>query len=207
MTNFDALKKAIAAMEGSNEKFLKGTFSQVSDKVFPISLEIKNNEILQKKAKGLELEAETASVGEKMSDGTIYVGVYDQFYWFATATDAMVTPRSKCRLEMTYDEAEEYASKLRIGGYSDWILPPGDGEDKKADILGALYDCRNEGSFAGTFSDDPYSWYWAKTNPGEIYELFARERSLSDGEGEVESTRNRSDQGFVRCVRAIPKKS
>ena len=107
-------------------------------------------------------------VGQKMADGTIYLGYYSRAPheqdgdnrkrdWFTTAEDAQENGMS---LTMKFDRATKYIKSLEIHGHDDWELPDNI-------VLSKMYMAKNKGAFDGTYDEIEFgtaSWYWASTD-------------------------------------------
>ncbi len=121
-------------------------------------------------------------IGDKMPDGTVYVGVSPETNQriYATPADAP--------LRMTFNEAKEYATKLDAHGRQDWRVPT------KAE-LNVLFNNRAAiGGFNVTGSF-PAGWYWS-ASPGYGWDAWGQR--FSDG---FQYYNGKGSHSAVRCVR------
>jgi hypothetical protein len=120
--------------------------------------------------------------GDKMSDGTIYVGTSPD-----TGKAMYTTPTDAPKI-YTYNQAQNYASSLEAHGHRDWRIPT------KAELR-LLFDKRLEiGGFDLTGSKST-GWYWSSTihNNHNVW----RQR-FSDGK---RHNYRQSRFSSLRCVR------
>ncbi len=107
---------------------------------------------------------ETPKIGDKMRDGTFYLGRFKSIDgtvkdWFAAADD--VRAKNGGRLSMNFNAAVKFAKKSMAHDRSDWMLPPGE-DDRvgEPDILNEMYKNRAK---IGGFVDEhekKRSHYW-----------------------------------------------
>jgi hypothetical protein len=128
------------------------------------------------------------TVGDKMSDGTIFAGVSPE-----TNRPMFVLPKD-LSLTMTFNEAQKYASKLNAHGHQDWRLP-------SVAELNILYTNKDKGFLKGTFNEsghDREGWYFA--SPKFLaYNDELHEQRFSDG---CREWLLRSNQSSIRLVRS-----
>lgn len=91
-------------------------------------------------------------VGDRVSDGTIYVGISPD-----TGMAMYTTPGDAPRT-MKWGKAMDYAGSLDAHGHKDWRLPT------RAE-LAALCERRDKGALTGTFNETGglSGWYWSAT--------------------------------------------
>jgi hypothetical protein len=93
-------------------------------------------------------------IGDKMPDGTILAGYYEDKPLYTTPTDAPLT--------YTFNEAAKYADQLNARkylGHDDWRVP------SKGELNVLFVNC-NQGKLKGTFNDTgsfSAGWYWSST--------------------------------------------
>jgi hypothetical protein len=132
---------------------------------------------------GGQVEAPPAGpkIGDKMPDGTIYVGLSPETNkpMYAMPVDAPLT--------MKFNQAEKYAAKLDAHGHHDWRLPT------KAE-LNVLFN--NRASIGGFNTSGPgtATWYWS-SSPGNNWEA----QRFSDGCQDDPSMED--GRSSLRCVR------
>jgi len=91
-----------------------------------------------------------------------------------------------------WDEANEYAKGLELGGYSDWRLPT------VAELVSIVdYSQYNPAIDTAFFPDTKFSYYWAGTT-NAINTDYAYDVYFSDG---YMGSSSKSGNGYVRCVR------
>jgi len=148
-------------------------------------------------------EKDTPQVGQKMDDGTFYLGRFNDKNgvardWFAAAEDAH--DKNGNRLLLNFNEAVKYAKKLQAHGHNDWVIPPGN-EDQKGqpDVLNEVF---NNKAKIGSFDETGkafVSWYWSSTP--YITEDFVNIQRFNDG---AQLTDDKKDKLALRCVRSEP---
>lgn len=100
--------------------------------------------------------------GGKMPDGSIYLGLIEGRDWFVAAEDRNV--------RAAFNESAAYAGTLKLHGHADWKLPPAVGDTRYPNILHVMYQHRNTGAFAGTYSE---CWYLSSTDKdGKIWQTY-----------------------------------
>jgi hypothetical protein len=135
------------------------------------------NALTQKLNAVKALESRAPEVGQKMADGTFYLGQFAskdgaQKDWFAAAEDAKDDNGN--RLSLSFNGAAEYAKNSKAHGHDDWGVPP----SKEPDILNELFNNKAKiGGFDETDSDSS-GYYWSSTFK---YDKFTRYQCLSDG--------------------------
>jgi hypothetical protein len=104
-------------------------------------------------------------VGDKMPDGTVLAGISPDTNkpMYATPADASLT--------MTFNEAQEYASKLAAHGHKDWRVPT------KAE-LNVLFNNRVAIGGLEISGSNPAGWYWS-ASPGNRWDAWCQR--FSDG--------------------------
>ncbi len=163
---------------------------------FPVSEKIKRDRI------------ENPEVGDKMPDGTTYIGQFKDVdgvekKWFAAAKDA--TRINGERFSLTFNEASAYAANSQVHGHNDWAVPTGWFDNTGApDILGAMFNSRSKGAFTGTFneedSDQNDDQYWS-ASPNANFVGFLKTQCFSDGE---QTSVGNSLRLSIRLVRSVP---
>jgi hypothetical protein len=142
-------------------------------------------------------ESGALEVGQKMADGTFYLGRFaskdgTQKDWFAAAEDAK--DGNGNRLSLTFNKATKYAKKSKAHGHDDWLAPPAYNDSKDPDILNELF---NNKAKIGGFDETSSGWYWS-SSPINVFN--ARCQRLSDGD---QGGDYRSGGLSVRCVRSV----
>jgi hypothetical protein len=173
------------------------------NKVFPAKLvstelaaQIAENTIESRTAARTVLDK---AAGQKMPDGTIYLGFYHGKDWYVTAQDAKDDDEK--RLVLNFDAALKFAINLRAHTFNDWILPPSYEDRKECSILNQMFQNRHEGMFRGTYDErSSYSsvWYWSASSHLNSAGAAWAQR-FSDG---CLRWCKKNDFFSVRCVRA-----
>jgi hypothetical protein len=124
----------------------------------------------------------TPKIGDKMPDGTIYVGISPETgkAMYATPADASLT--------MTFNDAQKYAAQLDAHGHKDWRMPT------KAE-LNVLFNNRAAIGGFDISGSDPAGWYWSAL-PNLRWTAWGQR--FSDG---AQDTLNNYVHSSVRCVR------
>ncbi len=117
------------------------------------------------------------------------------------------------RLCLEFNAAARIAREADTLGHKDWALPPSDWHYSSKDqlnVLGKMFDGRNEGAFKGTFSQSqikrgffssPNSWYISSSS-GSDYDG----RRVIQAFNTNRKTFGAGVKGFVRLVRSVPVK-
>jgi hypothetical protein len=161
-----------------------------------ISLEF-INALTQKLAAAKPSELEALEAGQKMADGTFYLGRFaskdgTQKDWFAAAEDAK-DGKGK-RLSLNFNKAAEYAKDSKAHGHDDWMLPSGYKDSKEPDILNAVFNNKAKIGIFDETGSSPDGWYWSST---PYYVDNARCQRLSDG------NQNNDDRNYGLSVRLV----
>jgi len=121
-------------------------------------------------------------IGDKMPDGTVLAGISPDTNkpMYATHADASLT--------MTFNEAQEYATKLDAHGHKDWRVPT------KAELNVMFNNRAAIGGFDVTGSN-PAGWYWS-ASPDTKW--LAWGQRFSDG---YQNNYDKGSHSAVRCVR------
>lgn len=128
-------------------------------------------------------EAGTAhQIGDRMADGTIYVGISPE------VGKAMYTTAADGPLTYTFNQAKEYCSKLDAYGYRDWRVPT-KGE------LNVLFKNRDAISGFNETGSYPAGWYWSSS---QDINVGAWGQRFSDG-GQNHDYKDYASS--LRCVR------
>jgi hypothetical protein len=141
------------------------------------------------------------TAGQKMPDGTIYLGLYKKKDWFVAAEDAKDNKGNN--LQMKFNAAAEYAKNLKAHGHDDWRVPGNS-------ILNKMYNNKSTGAFKGTYDEGsgvcamegPTPWYWSSSpSPASRNSVWGQE--FSDGLRHWNLIKD--DDVYVRVVRAVPR--
>lgn len=125
--------------------------------------------------------------GDRMEDGTIYVGTSPDTgrAFYAAGADE---PRT-----MTWGEAILTAVKSNAHGLTGWRLPTGA-------ELNAMFESRDKGALRGTFNETagsgPSGWYWSSTGYS-VFDVYGQR--FSDG---LRSSYYKFSHSSVRLVRS-----
>ncbi len=149
--------------------------------------------------------------GQKMKDGTIYIGRFKsadgtERDWFAAAKDARkgFFKRGK-RLALSFNDAVyKYARKSKAHGHRDWMLPPGDDDINGApDILNAMFENKDKiGGFDETGSNYA-GWYWSSSS--FVHNgAYGTDQRFSDGKKHQHFVHEKLSVRFVRSVPVTP---
>lgn len=125
-------------------------------------------------------------VGDKMKDGSIFVGISPDTgkQMFAAPADAGITK--------TFNGAAKYAMKLNVIkflGHRDWRVPT-------RDELNVLFESRDKGALKGTFNLAGLNLYWSSTP--DRSKSYAWVQRFSDGKSDWD---HKAGTLSVRCVR------
>ena len=134
-----------------------------------------------------------AGVGDRMPDGTLYLGKYHGVRWFVMDTDAK--DQNGRNLLMDHDAAEKYAKNLKAHGHTDWTLPD-------QDILQKMFGNRHKGSFMGTYDEHgnfSSGWYRSSTQNAKFTGKTIAQWFSNGNSGLVPN----SGAFSVRCVRGV----
>jgi hypothetical protein len=119
--------------------------------------------------------------GDKMLDGTVYVGTSPD-----TAKPMYAMP-ADAGLTMTFNQAKEYAAKLDAHGHKDWRVPT-------ESELDALFNNRAAIGGFNVSSSYPAGWYWSAT---QVDKSRAWGQRFSDGR------QDEGDKGSSASVRLV----
>ena len=134
-----------------------------------------------------------AGVGDRMPDGTLYLGKYRGVRWFVMDMDAK-DQRGR-NLLMDHDAAEKYAKNLKAHGHADWTIPD-------QDILQKMFGNRHKGSFTGTYDEQgnfSSGWYRSSTQNAKFTGNTIAQWFSNGNSGWVP----KSGAFSVRCVRGV----
>jgi uncharacterized protein DUF1566 len=121
-------------------------------------------------------------VGDKVDDGTVFVGTSPE------TGKAMYATPADAKLTYTFNQAKDYAATLDANGHQDWRVP------SKSE-LNVLFSSRAAiGGFNETGSG-PAGWYWSSS---PLYGLHGWAQRFSDG-GQYGYVRG--NVSSLRCVR------
>jgi len=122
--------------------------------------------------------------GDKMPDGTVFVGISPDTNkpMYATPADASLT--------MKFNEAQQYATKLDAHGHKDWRVPT-KGE------LNVLFNNRAAIGGFDISGSNPRGWYWSASS-GNTWDAWGQR--FSDG---LQNTYYKGSHSSVRCVRCV----
>jgi hypothetical protein len=121
-------------------------------------------------------------IGDKMPDGTIYVGISPD------TNKQMYTPPADAPLTYTFNEAKKHAKKLRAHGHQDWRVP-------SKDELNVLFNNRAQITGFDLSGSYPAGWYWTASQYGP---WDAWGQHFTDGSHDVSS---KDTSASLRCVR------
>jgi hypothetical protein len=139
----------------------------------------------------------TLAAGDIATDGSIYLGYYQDKDWFVTAQNAK-DPNGNA-LRMDFNGAAQYAKNLKAHGHDDWRIPSGSDDLNEPDILKEMYKNSAIGAFRDSFDTvNNIYWYWSSTPSRSDYHK-ANERNFSSGSAIFWS---KDDKISVRPVRA-----
>jgi len=121
--------------------------------------------------------------GDRMADGTVYVGISPDTRkaMYATPADAPLT--------LSFNQAQEYADKLEAHGHRDWRVPT----KKELDVL------FNNRAAIGGFDETsslPAGWYWSSSQTSFFNHAWAQR--FSDG---LQLNRLKRHDSSLRLVR------
>jgi len=128
-----------------------------------------------------------AGVGDRMPDGSIYLGKFRSVRWFVMDHDV--------GKPMSYDQAQAYAQNLHAHGHADWKIPD-------QDILEQMYGNRHKGSFSGSYNESgnfTSGWYWSSTQNPKFANTMLGQWFTSGNSGWIPKTNTFS----VRLVRSM----
>ncbi len=181
---------AISAVRGEE---YRGA-ADVTQDVFPLSLIIKKEQAEKEKKK-----LQTLKAGDKMPDGSIYLGYMRGKDWYVTAEDAQ--DQNGKRLRFKFNEACGYARVLHVHSHADWKLPSE--ELEMEGILTIMYRNASIGAFEGTYSpsDGISGFYWSSnvSSDGKAVE------QINFRWGDRVKVDAMNNYGSVRCVRSVPR--
>lgn len=137
---------------------------------------------------------ENMKPGQKIEDGSIYVGFHDNLDWYATDKDAFGADGK--RLSLSFKEAAEYVQNLDAHGHRDWQIPT-------ATVLIEMQKIRNKGNLYASFlvCEEVYDQarYLSSTRPSGSYMQLI---NFSSG---ACSNDYASAKTFLRPVRPVPR--
>ncbi len=125
--------------------------------------------------------------GDKLPDGTIYVGISPDTNrpFYAAAEDA---PKL-----MDQTEADRLAASFNVAGHGDWRVP----SEAERDML---FKVKQEGALKGTFNEEasnPASWYLSRPE-FRGYNESDNERNFGNGDRDYAMKINKASVRFVR---------
>ena len=134
--------------------------------------------------------------GDRMPDGSIYLGFHKDKHWFVTADDARPAPGKG--LAMPFNRADQYAQDLHTHGHADWQLPDNN-------MLQEMFNLRSVGNFKGTYNETGHyltGKYWSST-PDMSEDI----GWVQDFETGFRNNHKKEDYAAVRCVRGCEDRS
>lgn len=187
--------KVVARIQGrepSNDDRLRLAAGQDAASVMAISTAINAKPPEPEKP---AFDPRNTNIGEKLEDGTIYLGFHNGRDWYATEQDAKDSSGRK--LTMNFNQAADYAKNLNLHGHNDWQVP-----DKE--MLNIMYQNKHTGAFRGTYDESgsfTAGYYWSSTELRVHSDVAWRQRFVG-GHGGWFGT---DDAVSVRCVRSEPR--
>jgi hypothetical protein len=134
-----------------------------------ISMEFINT-LTQKLAAAKPLEPVALEVGEKMADGTFYVGISPD------TKQALYAAPSDSPLKLNFNKAAEYAQDLEVDGKKGFRVPSLAELNVVREALFQNEEMKKTFNLTGSYPD---GWYWSSTPDSGYY---ARCQRLSDGD-------------------------
>lgn len=141
--------------------------------------------------------------GDLAEDGSIYLGFFNDKDWFVTADNAK-NDKGK-NLTMDFNGAAQYAKDLKAHGHDDWQIPSGKSTPHEPNILGEMYNNKNTGGFANSYTEkgtllSNAHFYWSSTSSNEDNSRACYHSFKNGREGWGSKSVNKLS---VRCVRSV----